>query len=91
MTYQHPGIQLVEIHCQNVEVYVGGTMNQGNLRRWCWLFKEGRTNVHDEEQSWHLVLVTDELKETIEANILENRKFTVSLPQEIFGQPESAK
>ena len=75
----------MEIHYQIVEVYVGGTMNQVNVRRWCWLFKEGRTNVHDEEQSQHLVLVTNELKETIKATILENRKFT------IFGQPESAK
>jgi hypothetical protein len=58
-------IQLVEIHCQIVEVYVEGTMNQGNVRKWCRLFKEGRTNMHDEEQSRHLALVTDELKENI--------------------------
>ena len=32
-------------------MYGESAMNAGNIRKWCWLFKEGRTNVHDEEQS----------------------------------------
>jgi hypothetical protein len=30
-------------------MYGEGTMNKGNVRKWCWLLKEGKTNVHDEE------------------------------------------
>ena len=38
----------VEIQWQKVEVYGEGAVNEGNVRKWCWLFKEGRTEVHDE-------------------------------------------
>jgi hypothetical protein len=40
-----------EIHRQIVEVHGEGAINEGSVRKWCRLFKEGRTNVHDEEQS----------------------------------------
>ena len=36
-----------------------GAMNRGNVRKWCRLFKEGRTNVHDEERSGRPSLVPD--------------------------------
>jgi hypothetical protein len=38
-----------EIHTQIVEVYEGA-MNEGNVRKRCGLFKDGRTNVHEKEQ-----------------------------------------
>jgi hypothetical protein len=38
----------VEIQRQIVEVYGEGAVNKGNVRKWCLLFKEGRTEVHDE-------------------------------------------
>jgi hypothetical protein len=40
-------IRLAEIHRQVVEVYGEGEENKGNARKWCRLFKEGNTNVHD--------------------------------------------
>lgn len=32
------------------------------MRKWYWLIREGRTNVHDKEQSGYPSLVTDDLK-----------------------------
>jgi hypothetical protein len=43
-------------------VYSVGAVNEGNVRKWCWLFKEGRINVCDEEQSVRQYLVMDYFK-----------------------------
>jgi len=40
-----------EIHRQFCEVYGPSVMSESEVRQWCRLFKEGRTNVHDEERS----------------------------------------
>jgi hypothetical protein len=66
-------VHLAEIHRQIVEVYGKNAMNEGNVRKWCWLFKEGRTNVHDKEQSGKPSVVTDNLKEKVNAKFQENR------------------
>jgi hypothetical protein len=62
-----------EIHRQIVEVYDEWTVNEGNASKWCRLFKEGRTNVHDEERSGRPPLVTDDLKEKVKAKICEKQ------------------
>jgi hypothetical protein len=77
-------VQLVEIHRQIVEVYGEGIMNEGNVRKWCRLFNKGRTNVHDEELSGHLSLVTDDLRKGVNAKIQENMRFTISELHEQF-------
>ena len=43
-------------------MYDEGAMNEGNLGK-CRLFKEDRTDVHDEEKSGRPSLVKDDLKE----------------------------
>jgi hypothetical protein len=43
-------VHLAEIHGQIDEVYGEGAMNNGNVRKWLQLFKDGWTNVHKEEQ-----------------------------------------
>jgi hypothetical protein len=48
------------------------------MTKWCQLFKEGRTNVHDEERSGRSSLVTDDMKEKVNAKIWENLRFTIS-------------
>ena len=52
-------VRLTEIRRRAVEVCCEGAMNRGNVRKWCRLFKEGRTNVHDEERSGRPSLVPD--------------------------------
>jgi len=44
-------------------------VNEGNVRKLCWLFREGRINVHDKEQSIHQYLVMDDLKGKVNTDI----------------------
>jgi hypothetical protein len=60
-------------------------MNEGNTRKWCRLFKEGRTNVHEERRIGRPSLVTDDIKEKVNVKILKNSRFTISPPHDIFG------
>jgi hypothetical protein len=78
-------VRLAGIHRQIGEVCDEGAINEGNVRKWCRLFKEGTANVHDEERNGHPSLVTDDLKQTANTKIRESRRFTISPPQEIFG------
>jgi hypothetical protein len=40
-----------EIHRELCAVYDQNRMNEGSIRQWCRMFKDGRTNVHNEERS----------------------------------------
>jgi hypothetical protein len=40
-----------EIYRTFVEVYGGGAVNEGYVRKWCRLFEEGRTNLLDQERT----------------------------------------
>jgi hypothetical protein len=71
-------VRAAEIHKQIVEVYGEGALNEGNVRKWCRLFKDGRTNVHDEEQSGRPSLVMDDLKEKANAKVRGNRRLRIS-------------
>jgi len=42
------------------------------------LFKEGRTNVHEEERSGRPSVITDDLAEKVNTTIRGNRRFTIS-------------
>jgi len=44
-----------------------GVAKEGNVRKWCRLFKAGRTNVLDEERSGSPYLVTDDMKRKVNA------------------------
>jgi transposase len=41
----------MEIHRELCTVYSQNVMSVGTVIQWCRMFKDGRTNVHDEEQS----------------------------------------
>ena len=58
-------------------------MKERNVRNYCCLFKEGRTNVDDKEQSGRPSLVTDDLKK-LNSKIWENREFISSELQKHF-------
>jgi transposase len=53
-------------------VYDQNVMCEGTVRQWCRMFKDGRTNVHDEERSGRPSVVSDDQK------ICERRRFTIS-------------
>jgi len=44
--------------------------------KWCWLFKKGRTNVHEEERSGHPSTVTGDLKGKVKVKFRKNKQFT---------------
>jgi hypothetical protein len=50
------------------------------------MFNEGRTNVHDEEQSGRPSLITEDLKNRIDQHIRANRSFTLDEIHEKFPQ-----
>jgi hypothetical protein len=68
----------IKIYHQICEVYGPGLMSEGRVRHWCIDFKNGRTNVHDEERSGRPTLVTDELVSRINDKIRENRRFMIT-------------
>jgi hypothetical protein len=39
----------VEIHRELSTVYGQNVMSEGTIRQWCTMFKDGLTNVHNEE------------------------------------------
>lgn len=71
-------VRPAEIHRLTVEVYGECAVNAGNMSKWCQLFKRFRTNKDGEEQSKCQSLVTDDWTEKMNANILQNRQFTIS-------------
>ena len=65
-----------EIHKQLCEVYGLNVMSDSKVRQWGRLFKEGRTNVHDEERSGRPSVITDDLVEKVNTTI-RGKKSTV--------------
>ncbi|GFX40649.1 HTH_48 domain-containing protein [Trichonephila clavipes] len=76
----------MEIYRQVYEVYGNNVMNKSLIRKWCIQFKNGRTNVHDEEKSGRPSIVTDELVAKVDEKISENRRFTITELSPSFPQ-----
>ena len=68
----------IEIYRQLCEVYGDNIITEGGVRQWVIRFKNGRTNVHDEHRSGRPSIVTAELVEKVDAEVRENRKFTIT-------------
>ncbi|XP_035232632.1 protein GVQW3-like [Stegodyphus dumicola] len=68
----------MEIYWQECEVYGNNIMNETSIRKWCIQFKNGRTNVHDEEKSGRPSIATDKLVAKVDEKIHENRSFTIT-------------
>lgn len=68
----------IEIYRQLCEVYGDNIITEGGVRQWVIRFKNGRTNVHDEDRSGRPSIVTDELVGKVDAKVRENRRFTIT-------------
>uniref|UniRef100_A0A1B6GKI0 Mos1 transposase HTH domain-containing protein n=1 Tax=Cuerna arida TaxID=1464854 RepID=A0A1B6GKI0_9HEMI len=86
------GLKAIDIHHQISEVYGENIMSEGMVRKWVRAFKDGRTNVHDEERSGRPSVITDDLIQKVDCKVKENRRFTISslaenflLYQEVFS------
>ena len=86
---QAENIRPCEIHQRLVAVYGEHVMNAASVRKWCIMFTNGRTDVHDTEKSGRPSVITDALKEKVNRIIRENRHFTIS---EVYEQcPEVSR
>ncbi|KAJ4425552.1 hypothetical protein ANN_27747, partial [Periplaneta americana] len=63
-----------EIYRQLKEVYGDTVMNERNVRKWCEMFNNGRTNVHDETRPGRPSLITEDLKTKVNNRILQDRR-----------------
>ncbi|GFX59762.1 HTH_48 domain-containing protein [Trichonephila clavipes] len=67
----------MEIYLQVCEEYGCNVMNERSIQKWCIQFKNGRTNVHDEEKSGSPSIVSDKLLAKVDEKIRENHHFTI--------------
>jgi transposase len=74
-------IRAIDIHRQ-----LEGVMNESSVRKWCQMFNEGRTNVHDEERSGRPSPITEDLKKQIDEQIRQDRRSTLNELHEKFPQ-----
>ena len=80
---QAENVRPSEIHRRLVAVYGEHVMNAASVRKWCTMFRNGRTDVHDAERSGRPSVITDALKQKVNGIIRENRYFTIS---EVYEQ-----
>ena len=71
-------VLLTEIHHQICQVYGDNAMSDGMVRKWVRMFNERRENVHDEARSGRPSLVEDGLVRTVNENVRDDRRFTIS-------------
>jgi hypothetical protein len=67
-----------KIQRQLCEVYGPNVMSDSNVKQWCHLFEEGRTNVYDEEHNGRPSVITDDLVEKVNTTLCGNGRFTIS-------------
>jgi transposase len=69
-------IRPAEIYRRVCEFFGENAMSDGMVRRWCRMFSEGRTNVHDDDRSGRQSLATADLLDQVNEKIRENRSCT---------------
>ena len=62
---QAENVRPCEIHQRLVAVYGEHVMNAASVRKWCIMFTNGRTDVHDAERSGRHSVITDALKQKV--------------------------
>jgi len=78
------GLSAAEIHRELSDVYGPTVMSAGMVRKWCVMFKNGRTNVHDEERSGRPSIQTDEIVSEVDQKLRSDRRLTISALAEEF-------
>jgi hypothetical protein len=53
-------------------VYGQTVMSEGTARQWCRMFKDGRTNIHDEERSGQPSVVSDDLVRSVDNEFVKD-------------------
>jgi hypothetical protein len=67
-----------QIHCKLcAAVYVQNVISEGTARQRCRMFKDRRTNVHDEEQSGQPSVVSDDIVPSVDQEVCERQRSTI--------------
>jgi len=75
---QAENVRPSEIHQRLVAVYGEHVKNAASVRKWCTMFRNGRTDVHDAERSGRRSVITDALKQKMNRIIQENQHFKLA-------------
>jgi hypothetical protein len=82
-------LQAENVRLCEIAVHGEDVMNAASVWKWCIMFTNGRTGVHDAERSGRPSVTTDALKQKVNRIIRENRHFTIS---EVYKQcPEVSR
>lgn len=71
------------IHRKLVNTYGNQVMSRQHVSKWCRLFKEGRTDTHDDKRSGRPSIVSNETKK-IEETVRANQRLTLDNLNELF-------
>ena len=86
---QAENVRPSEIHRRLVAGYGEHVMNEASVRKWCAIFRNERTDVHEAERSGRPSVITDALKQKVNRITRENRHFTI---REVYEQcPEVSR
>ena len=75
---QAENVRPSEIHRRLVAVYGENVMNVASVRKWCTVFRNGRTDIHDAERSGRPSVITDAMKPKVNRIIRENGHFKIT-------------
>ena len=75
-----------EIHHQICQVYGDNAMSDAMVRKWVWMFNEGRENVHNEARNGRPSLVNDNLLRKVNERVRYDRRCTISDLSLLFPQ-----
>jgi hypothetical protein len=70
----------------NYAAYGQNVMSERTVRQWCRMFKDGQTDVHNEERSGWPSVVSDDLFQNVGQKICERWHFTISELLSEFSQ-----
>jgi hypothetical protein len=73
-----------EIHSQLVEVCGEDVMNKTNVHKWCRLFNGGRTDAHNEARFRRSSVITEDLKDRVDAQVREKMRFIIDELRAVF-------
>jgi transposase len=72
--FRAKNMSAAEIHRELCAVYGQNLKNEGTVRQWCRMFKDGRTNVHNEERSGRSSAANDDLVQSIDQKTCQRRR-----------------
>ena len=78
-------VKAIQIHHELCQVYELIVITDAEVRQWCWNFKSGYTNVHDEQLNGRASILTNEIMQQVNQKLRSDRRLRFSvLSHEFF-------